>query len=145
MEEFLLAIGMQCGSVKNFSNLIIENMRTNAKQSWYFLTPIKSTGKVGGLKEATVSLAFPILTNRDDISEAAAYRRLTPMLKSHEAELLKALRQRVIAQTVEFFPITFWANSDGQRTDRKNLSGAMVHILSAKIKITYRDSYFKKC
>ena len=145
MEDYLLAIGMKCGSVKNFSNLIVENMRTNTKQSWYFLTPIKSTEKVGGLKEATVSLAFPILTNRDDISEAAVYKRLTPMLKTYEAELLKALRQRVIAQPIEFFPFPFWANSDGQRTDRKNLSGAMVHILSAKIKINYRDSYFKKC
>lgn len=140
IENILLKMGLKCGTVKNFSNTISDDVRKAERQHWYFLTPIKTTETPSQLKEATIKLAFPFLANRDDLTEAVVYKRLTPFLATYENELLTQLRKQFKIVTVtEFYPIAFWANEKGERSDRKVLGVESVHIFSASVTIKYRD------
>lgn len=140
IEDILLKMGLKCGTVKNFSNTISDDIRKGDQQHWYFLTPIKTTETTSQLKECTVKMAFPFLANREDLSEALVYKRLTPFLATYEKELLKQLRKTFKIVTVtEFYPIAFWANEKGERSDRKVLGVESVHIFQASVTIKYRD------
>jgi hypothetical protein len=141
IEDILLKMGLKCGTVKNFSSTISEDIRKGDKQHWYFLTPLKTTETTSRLKEVTIKMAFPFLANREDISEAIVYKRLTPFLATYEKELLLHLRKKFkIVIVNEFYPIAFWANEKGERTDRKILGVESVHIIQASLTIKYRES-----
>lgn len=142
IEKFLLDIGMNCGTVKNFSTAISEDVRKNDFQHWYFLTPIKVSDKGNGLKECGVQMAFPFLATNGEIEERQAIERITPMLPDYERELLNRLRQMVIVPnyTISIFP--FWANEKGERVERKNFAGQMIHIINASVTIRFRESWF---
>jgi hypothetical protein len=141
IESVLLQMGLRCGTVKNFSNTISNDVRKGERQHWYFLTPFKTTETPSQLKECTVKMAFPFLANREDLSEALVYKRLTPFLATYESELLKQLRKTFKIVTVtEFYPIAFWANEKGERTERKVLGVESVHIFSASVTIKYRET-----
>jgi hypothetical protein len=141
IESVLLQMGLRCGTVKNFSNTISNDVRKGERQHWYFLTPIKTTETPSQLKECTIKMAFPFLANREDLSEALVYKRLTPFLATYEKELLKQLRKAFKIVTVtEFYPIAFWANEKGERTERKVLGVESVHIFQASVTIKYRET-----
>lgn len=142
VESYLLAIGMRCGTVKNFSNTIVEDMRTNSKQHWYFLTPIKSVDKGSLLKEATIQFAFPFVAIPTDISERDVLKRLEKIIGGYEHSLLIQLKKMLLVQSVTFSIIPFWANEKGERIERKNLGQSSIHILNAQITVRYRDSWF---
>jgi hypothetical protein len=76
IEKFLLDIGMRCGTVKNFSIAIADDLRKGDGQHWYFLTPIKVTDGGNGLKTCTVNLAYPFISERGDITEQDVFNRL---------------------------------------------------------------------
>jgi hypothetical protein len=147
VEKFLLDIGMRCGTVKNFNTTIIEDLRKGEDAHWYFLTPIKANENVGGFKTATVSMAFPFFAVREDVTEADVINRLSVLLPEYEPTLLANLRQMLIVPDCTIFPIPFWANESGDsRNERKNFAQTSIHILSAKVTIKYRDSWFNcKC
>jgi len=143
VENFLLSIGMRCGTVKNFNNVIMEDLRMKDDQHWYFLTPIKSTDKATGLKECTVNLAYPFIAENTDISEQVVIERLSPLLSDYERDLLKILRKVVIVPSFTLSVIPFWANEKGERTERKDFGQGRIHIISANLTIRYRETWFK--
>lgn len=135
---------MKCGTVKNFSAMIENDMRQNSKQHWYFLTPIKISEKNGLIKEATVQMAFPFIATKDDISEASVLKRLTPKVAAYQDSLILNLRRMLIVppSSVVFSIIPFWANEKGERTERKDLGKSRVHIINAQITVKYREHWF---
>jgi len=141
LEGYLLKIGMKCGTVKNFSVVISDDMRRKDGQHWYFLTPVKISDKGNGLKECTVNIAFPFISIQGDISEQAVIERISPLLSGYEVELLKILRKTVIVPSFKFSVIPFWANESGQRNERKDFSENRIHIISANIIINYREHW----
>lgn len=147
IENFLLQIGMHCGTVKNFNSSILEDVRRNDFQHWYFLTPIKCTDKANGLKECTVQMAYPFLCANNEISEEAAIQRISDLVPEYEAELLKVLRQKVIAPSYTFSVIPFWANEKAsERNERKDFAQTRVHIISGSVTIRFRENWFNcKC
>jgi hypothetical protein len=146
IEDILLQMGLRCGTVKNFSNVISDDIRKGDKQHWYFLTPLKSTENASQLKETTIKMAFPFLANREDLTEAHVYKRLTPLISTYENELKSHLGKifRIVIIN-EFYPIAFWANEKGERSDRKILGAGDVHIFHASVTIKYRTSEFTCC
>ena len=146
IEDLLLQMGLKCGTVKNFSTTISEDIRKGDTQHWYFLTPLKTTENTSQLKEVTIKLAFPFLANREDLSEAIVYKRLTPLIDAYQNALISHLRKTFrIVIVNEFYPIAFWANEKGERNERKVLGVESVHIFSASITIKYRTSEFTCC
>lgn len=147
LENFLLSIGMHCGTLKNFNNAILEDVRRNDYQHWYFLTPIKVNDIGSGLKECTVQMAYPFLTANGEISEEAAIKRISDLVPEYEAELLRVLRSRVIVPTFILSVIPFWANDKGtERNERKDFAQTRIHIINASVTINFRESWFAcKC
>lgn len=143
IERFLLDIGMHCGTVKNFSVAIAEDVRKKNFQHWYFLTPVKLSDSGNGLKECTVQMAFPFLAENGEITEEAAIKRLTDLIPDYERELLKALRKMVIVPSHTISVIPFWANEQGQRNDRKDFAAFRIHIINASVTIKFRETWFK--
>ena len=143
VEKFLLDIGMKCGTVKNFNTTLIDDLRKGQLSHWYFLTPIKVTEDVGGLKTATIQLAFPFHAVREDVTEADVINRLSLLIPDYEPTLLLNLRKMLIVLDLTISVIPFWANESGEsRTERKNFGQNSVHILNAKCTIKYREAWF---
>lgn len=140
LENYLISIGLRCGTVKNFNTTILTDSRRKDNQHWYFLTPIKASDKGGELKEAVVTMAFPFVAQSTDTSDAEVIKRISPLIYSMKNALLCRLRKTVIVPTEEFKVIPFWANDgSGERNDRKDFAQNKVHIIQAKITINYRD------
>jgi hypothetical protein len=127
-----------CGTQKNFATEIMKNIELNKSTRWYFKTPIKITGS--GLKSATVNLAYPFKFKETDIDEKAVLTRLEPERQAYEQDLLKFLRKFFIVppDTANFVIVPFWANSEGERNERKDFAGTRIHILSANIVVKFR-------
>ena len=143
IEKFLLNIGMRCGTVKNFNSVVLEDVRLKDDQHWYFLTPIKSTDKASGLKECTVNLAFPFMSEKYDISEQVVIERISALMPSYESDLLAILRKVVIVPSFTFSVVPFWAYEKGtERTERKDFGQIRIHIINASLTIRYRESWF---
>jgi len=142
LEQFLIEIGMKCGTVKNFNNAVMEDVRRSDFQHWYFATPFKTTDSGNGLKECTVNMAYPFLAVNGEISEQSAIKRISHLVPDFEAELLKALRVKVIVASHILSIIPFWANEKGERNDRKDFAQTRIHIINASLTIRYRESYF---
>lgn len=133
---------MRCGTVKNFNNVIIDDMRKNDGQHWYFLTPIKISEKTAQMKEATIQIAFPFIATNSDISEQIVIERLAPLMPRFENALLKKIRKTLLVPSFTFSNITFWANEKGERDSRKDFGQTRIHILNAQIVVKYRYSWF---
>lgn len=143
LENFLLQIGMKCGTVKNFNSTIANDMRLNAKQHWYFLTPIKTKESGSLLKVATIQIAFPFLAIKEDISEADVIKRLTPLVPEYQNSLIANLRKMLIVPECTFSIIPFWANEKGtERNERKDFGNSTIHIINAQVTVKYRASWF---
>ncbi len=141
VENYLLQIGMKCGTVKNFNSSIQDDLRLGSGKHWYFLTPIKATEKGTGLKEATISMAFPFVAERGDVSEQVVIERLSKIMPEYETELLTALRKdrRLIVPSYTFTIIPFWANEKAsERNERKDFA-TRIHIINAAIVVKYRE------
>jgi hypothetical protein len=142
IEQFLINIGMRCGTVKNFNNSVMEDVRVKDFQHWYFATPFKVTDSGSGLKECTINMAYPFLAANGEISEQAAIERISPLVPEYEAELLKVLRSKVIVSSFTLSVIPFWANEKGERNDRKDFATTRIHIINASLVIRYRERWF---
>ena len=142
IEDVLIKGGLGCGTVKNFALEIQKGLEQNKTTRWYFKTPIKITGS--GLKSATVNLAFPFKWKESDIDEKTVLARLEVDRKEYEQDLLKFLRKFFIVppDTANFVIIPFFSKGEGERDERKNFGGTIIHILSANLIIKYRDSWF---
>lgn len=138
IEDILIKGGLGCGTQKNFATEIMKNIELNKTTRWYFKTPIKITGS--GLKSATVNLAYPFKFKDTDIDEKAVLTRLEPERQAYEQGLLKFLRKFFIVppDTANFVIVPFWANSEGERNERKDFAGTRIHILSANIVVKFR-------
>jgi hypothetical protein len=143
IEKFLLDIGMRCGTVKNFSVAIADDLRKGDGQHWYFLTPIKVTDGGNGLKTCTVNLAYPFISERGDVTEQDVFNRLYSLSTPYQIELINQLRKNVIVPSFTFSIVPFWANDKGERTERKDFGGARIHILNAVVNVNYRLDWFK--
>ena len=144
VENYLLQIGMRCGTVKNFNNSILRDMENNDGQHWYFLTPIKAFDKGNGLKECTVNMAYPFLNEETDTSEQIVIERLSPLMDGHQTDLLKILRKMLIVPSFTFSVVPFWANEKtSERNELKDFGSNRIHIINASIKILYRETWFK--
>lgn len=142
LENYLIQIGMRCGTIKNFNSSILEDARLKDFSHWYFLTPIKSTVKIGNLKEAVLSLAFPFDFEKGDDSEAIVIERLSTDTLDLQAELISELRKRIIVSQFSFTPIPFWANEKGsERMMLKDFGNNRIHILSGTLTVQYRDRW----
>lgn len=142
LENYLIQIGLRCGTVKNFNTTIVNDMRKKDVQHWYFLTPIKAGDKGGLLKEAVVTMALPFLAHNGETTEADVLKRISPLVENVKNTLLCKLRKTVIVPTFEFSIKPFWANETGnERTDRKDFAQTRVHIIQAKLTINYRDNW----
>jgi hypothetical protein len=142
LENFLLQIGMHCGTLKNFNTAILEDVRKNDYQHWYFLTPIKCNDKASGLKECTVQMAYPFLAANGEISEESSIKRISDLVPGYEAELLKVLRVKVIVPSFTLSVIPFWANDKGtERNERKDFAQTRIHIINASVTINFRESW----
>ena len=144
VENFLLKIGMKCGTVKNFNSTILNDMRLNGKQHWYFLTPIKTSEDNTGLKTSIINLAFPFISITEDISEADVYKRLTPKISSYRNDLLSTIRKTLNkTQLIYFYPVAFWANEKGtERNERKDSGNSTIHIFNVQLSIKWRETDF---
>lgn len=142
LENYLLNIGMRCGTVKNFNNVIIDDMRKKDGQHWYFLTPVKIIGRASNLNEATVQIAYPFLATNSDLTEEDAIKRLTPVLPEFKNSLENELKKMLLLQSATYSLIPFWANEKGDRTERKDFGQTRIHILNAQVTVRYRDSWF---
>ena len=148
IENYLIQIGFNCGTIKNFNNEILEDQRLHTEQSWYFLTPIKTTDSESGLKEAKINMAYPFEVKKSDISEKAVIERLNLNLLEYETELLKRLRQdrRLIIPpsmfTISFIP--FWANEKtSERMTKVDFGSNKIHAIIASLTIKYREAWIK--
>ena len=147
IENYLIAIGFNCGTIKNFNNEILEAQKKHTEQSWYFLTPVKPVGSVSGLKEVKINMAYPFVVNEKfDTSEKKVIERLALDLQAYETDLLKRLRQdrRLIVPpalfTISFVP--FWANEKiAERMNRVNFGSNNIHAIIASLTIKYRESW----
>ena len=147
IENYLIQIGFNCGTVKNFNNEILEDQRKKDSNHWYFLTPIKSTDSGNGLKEAKINMAYPFeVFEKTDVSEKEVIKRLSVNLKEYETELLKRLRQdrRLIVPpsmfTISFIP--FWANEkSSERMNRVDFGSNRIHIINVSLTIRYREEW----
>ena len=142
IENYLLKIGMRCGTVKNFNNTVSDDIRRKDGQHWYFLTPIKISDKGTGLKECTVNMAYPFLSEQADLTEQDVIKRLSPKIKEYEESLLNTLRKMVIVPSFTFSVIPFWANEKGERLERKDSGNNRIHIINASLTIKYREHWF---
>jgi hypothetical protein len=141
VEQYLLKIGMHCGTVKNFNSSILDDVRRNDYQHWYFLTPLKSKDNGHGLKEVTINMAYPFLAERNDISEEEVIKRLKAL--EFQTELLKVLRKNVIVSSHTISVIPFWGNEKGaERNERQDFGQTRVHLINASLIVLYRDNYF---
>lgn len=147
IEDYLIKIGFNCGTIKNLNNEILEAQKQRIYQSWYFLTPIKSTDTGNGLKEAKISMAYPFMVDEKlDTSEKKVIERLSLDLLAYETDLLKRLRQdrRLIVPpamfTISFVP--FWANEKtAERMNRVDFGSNKIHAIIASLTIKYRESW----
>ncbi len=140
IEKYLINAGLGCGSVKNFNNEILKNVKLGISDRWYFKTPIKVSGT--GLRTAVVDLAFPFIAKMDDVDEKTVIDRIELTRKSYEDDLLRFLRSLkfiVPPDTANFSVIPFWATEGGQRNDRKDFGQLRIHILNANITVKYRN------
>lgn len=143
VENYLLQIGMKCGTVKKFNNTILMDMENNDCQHWYFLTPIKIFDKGNGLKECTIQMAYPFLNEENDISEQAVIERLSPLMDGYQTDLLKILRKMLIIPSFTFSVIPFWANEKtAERNELKDFGSNRIHIINAVLTVKYRESWF---
>lgn len=141
--NYLIALGMRCGTVKNFNTAVLDDARKKDYQHWYFKTPIKATEKGGELKECVLDLAFPFIATKDDYSERDVIQRLTPTMKAMQEELVFELRKRVIVTQFTFTIIPFWANEKtAERIERKDFANIRLHILNAQLTVQYREHWF---
>lgn len=143
IEKHLIAGGLGCGTVKNFSTEILKNVKLNVADRWYFKTPIKISGH--GLKTATIDMAFPFLAKQTDIDEKTVLARLEENRKDYEEELVWFLRKNgfiVPPSSAIFTVIPFWAAEKGERNERKDFAGIRLHILNAVITVKYRETWF---
>ncbi len=143
IENYLLQIGMKCGTVKNFATTINTDLRLKGLQHWYFLTPVKVSEKNDLLKEANLNLAFPFIATREDISEEVVLKRLALIIDDYKTELLKNLGKMLLIPNHIFTIIPFWANEKGERNERKDFAQGSIHILNAQLTVRYRDGWFK--
>ena len=143
VENYLLQIGMRCGTVKKFNNTILTDMENNDGQHWYFLTPVKSFDKGNGLKECTIQIAYPFLNEETDTSEQIVIERLSPLMDDYQTDLIKILRKMLIVPSFTFSVIPFWANEKtSERNELKDFGNNRIHIINASIKILYRETWF---
>lgn len=136
IESFLINAGLGCGTKKKFASIVAKHDQPR----WYFLTPVKVSGN--GLKTAVLNMAFPFPALKDEIEEKAVLERLELIRKDYEDGLMSFLRKYnfiVPPDTANFSIIPFYANENGERTDRRDLGGTRVHILSANITVKYRN------
>ena len=147
IEDYLIKIGFNCGTIKNFDFEILEDKRKKDYQHWYFLTPIKVTDSGNGLKEAKINMAYPFaVIEKLDTSEKKVIERLSLDLLAYETDLLKRLRQdrRLIVPpamiTISFVP--FWANEKtSERMNRVDFGSNKIHAIIASLTIKYRESW----
>lgn len=143
IEKYLIDLGLGCGTVKNFNNVVVENMRNKIAPRWYFKTPVKISGS--GLKSAVVNLAYPFHAMPTEVDESTAMVRLEAVRKNYEDDLLFILRKHkliVPPDSANFIVIPFWATETGERNERKDFAQLRIHIISATITIKYRESWF---
>lgn len=133
IERFLIQAGIECGSVKNFNNVVIDGMNIGKTDRWYFRTPVKVSSD--GFKSATLDCAFPFAAIPDDIDEASALSRIELIRKGYEKDLLFFLRKLGFICPPDqqaFTIIPFWAE----------LGGVKIHILNGLLTLKYRDNFF---
>jgi hypothetical protein len=140
LENYLVQIGMKCGTVKNFNSVILADIDKD-EQSWYFKTPIQTSDDGSGLKTATVKIAYPFIAGPNDTAEDEVIERLSAWMQSYEASIIRILRRRLIVPTFKWAVIPFWSNSQTERTERTNFGNTKVHIISAEFTVKYRSHW----
>lgn len=142
IENFLIKIGMGCGTTANFSTVISERMRIGDGQRWYFRTPVKVSGS--GLKSAVLDMAYPFLAIATDINEKTAIERIELVRKNYEDDLLLMLRSYkfiVPTDSANFYVIPNWVKDANPRDSRRDFV-QRIHIINASITVKYRESWF---
>ena len=143
IENYLIKLGMRCGTVKNFNNEVLDDVRRKDYQHWYFKTPIKSVERGGQLKEAVLDLAFPFLAERNDLTEKDVLSRLNDCSITMQADLIAELRKRIIVPQFTFILIPFWANEKAsERNELKDFGNNRIHILNAQLTVQFREHWF---
>lgn len=142
IEKFLIDSRAKCGTKKNFSSQISDDLRTNSFQHWYFLTPLKVSDKGGNLKEVTINFAYPFLATKDDIEEIDVLKRLDSVKTECESALVKFLKKWFSVQSFTFSLIPFYGNETAERTERKDFGNNKIHLLNGVVTFRYRENYF---
>ena len=145
IENYLIQNGFGCGSVKNFSNEIVERSKFGKDTRWYFSTPIKTTVNAN-LAECTLHLAFPFLAQYGETVESGVYAKTTETAQKKYFEVCEFFKEKFLVpkKSVTFVP--FWSGSDAEkRTDRKDFANTRVHILAVDLTLRYKESWLVGC
>jgi hypothetical protein len=142
IEDLLIGLGLNCGTSKNFNTKIVEAVRRDALQMWYFKTPIRNKDNSSGYMEAQINLFFPVLAVASDISESVAITRLSDIQKEVTPQLIAMLKKFVNIPAATHTVVPFWSNNLNERDERKDFANVRVHLIHLSLTVKYRESWF---
>jgi len=140
IEKFLINSGCKCGTKKNFSTVISDDLRIDDFQHWYFLTPLKVIGKQNGVMSTTINMAYPFIAEDGETTEEDVLKRISDEADDYKNGLKEFFNKWSISNDIEFSEIPFYGGSNAERTNLTTFGNNKIHLLNVIVKVSYREN-----